>query len=87
VFRTVEEKEKDSPKLKKMVRASRQSVLAEFEKNRLIKMDYSLPDVTHEEKLLAPRLFLLPTATELQELLREIICIQKSHQGSYVMLN
>ncbi len=59
---------------------SKQNIIQEFEKNRSRGVDYSLPSMTELDKLAPPRLFILPTQNELENLLKTVIKLQKAQR-------
>ena len=69
----IEQKEKEIPLIEKLKKASKAGLMEEFKKNNIASMDYGGSDVSHQQKLIVPRLFLLPTPTELNQVIKEVI--------------
>lgn len=77
MFMKMEQKEKEIPLIEKLKKASKAGLMEEFKKNNIANIDYGGPDISHQQKLIIPRLFLLPTPDELTELIKEVILKQK----------
>lgn len=77
MFMRNEQKDKDMPLIEKLKKASKVGLMEEFKKNNVAKVDYSGPDISHQQKLTVPRLFLLPSPEELNQLIKEVILKQK----------
>lgn len=81
MFKNPEEREKETPRYHLFHKMPRQTLMMEFEKNRVVPTDYSSKNITQLEKLTPPRLFVLPNQIEVEELLKEVIDIQKSKRS------
>ena len=75
--RETKEREEEAPRHKNK-KVSSQILMQELQKYRTMKIDYSGKDVTLEEKLITPKLFILPDEDQLNNLLKEIVLFQKA---------